>query len=116
MKSKAFYLSLEAIVSMALLGLLLAMPLQTGQPSLNNLHVFKKANDLLLLWAREYDSLTEAKLLQDFGFAFPGKAGKIVWNEKTVSVGRQGQESISSQAVFFDRHGQKQKILLVVFK
>ncbi len=116
MKSEGYYLSIEALVSMALLGLLLAMPLQESRASLLDLHIFKKENDLLLLWAKQYDSLGEEKMLQDFLFAFPGKSGEIFFDGKRTAIGKQGQESIASEAIFFDRQMKRHEIRLVVFK
>ena len=115
MKNEGYYLSIEAIISMLLLGLLLAMPLYEGRPGLYDLHVFKKENDMLLLWARQPERLSEAQLLQDFEFAFGGKSGLIVWNGKSIAIGK-GEESVSSKAVFFDRQMKRHEIRLVVFK
>jgi len=115
-KTEGYYLSLEAILSMALLGILLASPLPEAMPGLENLHLFKKENDLLLLWARQFDSVNERVLREDFEFAFPGKSGEITLDGKKLAVGKKGRESVSSEAVFFDRHMQAHKIRLVVFK
>ena len=116
MKAKGYYLSLEAIVSMALLGLLLAMPLQESKASLNDLHVFKKENDLLIIWAKQHDSLNREKALQDFKFAFPGKSAEIFFDGKKIAIGKPGLESVASNAVFFDRQMKRHEIRLVVFK
>lgn len=110
-----YYLSFEAIVSLALLGSLLAMPLHDSNTNLNDLHVFKKENDLLLHWAKT-DSLNEETIEQEFKFAFPEKSGEIFWNGKKISIGKQGKESISSKAIFFDKSLQEQEIILIVFK
>jgi len=106
---------MEAIVSLALLGLLLAMPLHENKPNLANLHAFKKENDLLLLWAKQPE-LNEAQMLQDFKFAFPGKSGLIVFGGKELAIGKQGGKSVSSKAVFFDKHLKKREMRLTVFK
>ena len=115
MKTKGYYLSFEAIVSLLLLGLLLAMPLQARQPSLNDLHIFKKENDLLLLWAKQGSGLTLQRMAQDFKFAFPGKSGEMFLDGERIAIGGSGRESVASKAVFFDK-GKKHGIRLVVFK
>jgi len=113
---QGYYLSLEAIFSLALLGSLLAMPLHDGSPDLNDLHVFKKENDLLLHWAKTSGSLDEERIVQEFKFAFPGKSGEISWKGKKISIGKPGKESIGSKAVFFDAQTEKREMALIVFK
>ena len=104
------------MVSLALLGLLLAMPLHESQPSLNSLHILKKENDLLLIWAKQHELLNEKTMLQDLEFAFPGKSAEIFFDGKKTEIGKPGLESISSKAVFFDRHSERHEITLIVFK
>lgn len=116
LNEQGYYLSLEAIASLALLGSLLAMPLHNSSLDLNELHVFKKENDLLLHWAKTNASLDAKTIEQEFKFAFPGKSGKILWNGKKISIGKPGEESVGSKAVFFGKGMQKQEITLIVFK
>jgi len=115
-KDNGYYLSTEAIVSLLLLGLLLSTPLHESNESLSNLHVFKKENDLLLLWAGQWPDLSEKQIVQDFEFAFPGKAGQVFWKGKTIEIGAKGEDAIASEIVFFDRFAQKQSLGIVVFK
>jgi len=115
-KGKGFYLSFETIVSMALLGLLLALPMQIEQPSLNDLHLFKKENDLLLLWVKRQGLLSEEQMVEEFKFAFPGKSGEIFLDGKKLEIGKEGREAVASKAVFFDGFGKKHEIGLTVFK
>ena len=75
-KNKGYWLSFEAIISMALLGILLSMPLQESRIGLENLYIFKKESDLLLLWAKE--GAPELKRMKaDFELAFPEKSGIV---------------------------------------
>lgn len=116
MNGQGYYLSLEAMVSLALLGCILAMPLHGSGLDLNDLHIFKKENDLLLHWAKTGDSLDEKRIEDEFRFAFPEKSGQIHWNGKSTSIGKAGKESVSSKAVFFGKNLEKQEITLIVFK
>ncbi|MDP2973801.1 MAG: hypothetical protein Q8N60_02005 [Candidatus Diapherotrites archaeon] len=115
-QKKGFYLSMEAILSMVLLVSLLAFPLPQQSSYLNDLHVFKKENDLLLLWQQQGSSLNLEQMQRDFQFAFPGLSGKIVFDgiEKPVGTGK--NESIASEIAFFDGLMQRHEIKLVVFK
>jgi len=113
-KNNGYWLSIEAIVSMALLGILLSMPLQESRQGLENLHIFKKESDLLLLWAKE--DMPELKGMKaDFEKAFPNKSGEIYFDEEKIAIGEQAGEAISSKAIFF-RQMQKHELRLVVFK
>ena len=116
MGKKGFYLSAEAILSMALLVSLLAFPLPQQSSYLNDLHVFKKENDLLLLWQQQGSTLSTEQMQGDFRFAFPGLSGKIVLDGIEKPVGAGQNESIASEIVFFDGLMQRHEIKLVVFK
>ncbi len=118
-KNRGFWLSFEAIISMALLGILLSSPLQESRPGLENLHIFKKESDLLLLWTKD-DTLELKEMEADFELVFPGKSGTIYFDGKKISIGElKGKESsskaISSKVIFF-RQMQKQELRIVVFK
>ncbi len=114
MKNNGYWLSFEAIISMALLGILLSSPLQESRPGLENLHIFKKESDLLLLWTKEY--LPELKGMKaDFEKTFQNKSGAIYFNGKKIAIGKPTSESISSKVIFF-RQMQKHELRLVVFK
>ena len=117
LKNKGYWLSFEAIISMALLGLLLSSPLQESRPGLENLQIFKKENDLLLLWTKE-DSLKLEGMKKDFETAFPNKSGAVYFNEEKISIGKptgKATSTISSKVIFF-RQMQKQELRIVVFK
>ncbi len=116
MKNKGFYLSAEAILSMALLVSLLAFPLPQQSSYLNDLHVFKKENDLLSIWQMQGSSLNAGQMQGDFRFAFPGVSGKIVLDGTETTVGEGGKAGIASEIVFFDGLMQRHEIKLVVFK
>ena len=107
---------MEAILSMALLVSLLAFPLPQQSSYLNDLHVFKKENDLLLLWQQQGSSLNLEQMQRDFRFAFPGLSGKIVFDGIERTVGEQGNAGIASEIAFFDDLMQRHEIKLVVFK
>ena len=116
MKNSGFWLSFEAIVSMALLGILLSSPLQESRPGLENLHIFKKENDLLLLWTK--DETPELKEMEkDFELVFPGKSGTIYFNGEKIAIGaeKSSSKAISSKIIFF-RQMQKHELRIVVFK
>jgi len=115
-RSNGFYLSLEAIVSMLLLTALLSHALPKEESSLNDLHVFKKENDLLLLWQLQGQGLNAGQMQLDFEFAFPEQSGKIVFNGEEIIVGKQGGEAIASEIVFFDGGIGRHEIRLIVFK
>lgn len=109
-----YWLSFEAIVSMALLGILLSSPLHESRPGLENLHIFKKESDLLLLWIK--DGVPELKKMEtDFELAFPGKSGEIYFDSKKVEIGKPSKTTISSKVIFF-RQMQKHELRIVVFK
>ncbi len=113
---KGFYLSAEAILSMALLVSLLAFPLPQQSSYLNDLHVFKKENDLLSLWQMQGSTLSAEQMQRDFRFAFPDVGGKIVLDGIETTVGEGGKAGIASEIVFFDGLMQRHEITLVVFK
>jgi hypothetical protein len=113
---KGFYLSMEAILSMALLVSLLAFPLPQQSSYLNDLHVFKKENDLLSLWQMQGNTLNAEQMQGDFRFAFPGVDGKIVLDGIETTMGESGKAGIASEIVFFDGLMQRHEIKLVVFK
>ncbi len=114
MKNKGFWLSFEAIVSMTLLGILLSSPLQESIPGLENLHIFKKESDLLLLWTKE-PALELKKMEADFELAFPEKSGEIYFDNKKIKIGEPTKTTISSKVIFF-RQMQKHELRIVVFK
>jgi len=112
-KNNGFWLSFEAIISMALLGLLLSVPLQETRPGLENLHIFKKENDLLLLWTKNTVKLEEMK--KDFETAFPNKSGTVYFDAEKIAIGEPTEKAISSKVIFF-RQMQKHELRIVVFK
>ena len=112
-KNKGYWLSFEAIISMALLGILLSMPLQESRPGLENLHIFKKESDLLLLWAKAPVKFEEME--KDFEMAFPNKSGAIYFDGKKIAIGKPTGKAISSKVIFF-RQMKKHELRLVVFK
>lgn len=116
MGGKGYYLSIEAIVSIALLGVLLALQFQQEAPGLIDLHTFKKENDLLLWWARQGELPNENGMRQDFEFAFPEKSCEIRFDGKKISIGNGNGEGIAASAVFFDRQLKAHEITLIVFR
>ena len=116
MKGKGYVLSFEAIVSLALLAILVSMPLYENQQSLGNLQIFKKENDLLLIWAKDIENLNEERAVLDFEEAFPGKNGEIFFNGKKLAVGKKGLEAVSSNAVFFDKNLERKELGILVYK
>ncbi|MBN2067422.1 MAG: hypothetical protein JW744_03070 [Candidatus Diapherotrites archaeon] len=116
MKSEGFYLSIEAIASMLMLVILLSMPLPESRNYMQDLHDFKKGNDLLILWARQGTSLNLEQMRKDFEFAFPGKSALISLDSEKAVVGKQGREAIASKAFFFGSALEKHEISLAIFK
>lgn len=116
MKAKGFWLSIEAIACLTLLGMLLATEVQVEEPSMLDLHLFKKENDLLLAWAKGFGNLTEADMEKMFSEAFPGKSGEIFVDGKKIAVGRPGKESVAAGAKFFGGNLELHELRLVVFK
>ena len=116
MKNDGYWLSIEAIVSMALLATLLSMPLQENIQSFSDLHLLKKENDLLLIWAKGFERTGIEQMAVDFEEAFPGKTGVVSIDGKELAVGKKGVEAIASNAAFFDRQMQRHELSLVVFK
>ena len=110
-----FWLSVEAIVSLALLGLLISMDFSYGEESLMDLHVFKKENDLLLVWVKGFDSFSEEKAVQDIGLAFSGKSCSLFVDGRRVLDGK-GTEGISAGVKFFGGNLELHEISLIVFK
>ena len=88
MKNKGFYLSLEALTSIALLALLISMPLQEKETGLEDLQLFKKENDLLIIWAKRFDWIGEEQIRQELEFAFPGKEAIIIIDGTVVLSGK----------------------------
>lgn len=113
---RGFWLSVEAIACLALLGMLFAAGAGLERPGFLDLHLFKKENDLLLAWAKQYSSLNEARIVNDVKFAFPGKSALVFFDGKKFSVGKAGPESVASGAVFFDKEMKRHELRLVVFK
>ncbi len=116
MKNRGYYLSFEAIVSLALLGLLISMPLQQEKTSLSDLHLLQKENDLLVLWAKRFDYIDIERMKQEFEFAFPEKKGEIIVDWQVIEIGKKGNKAVSSKAVFFNKNLERHEIRLVVFK
>jgi len=114
--SNGFWLSVEAIVCLALLGLLLVTEVPVERHSLLDLHLFKKENDLLLAWAKGFGGLTELEMRQMFSEAFPEKAGEIFVDGKRIAVGRPRGESVAASAKFFGKSLELHELRLVVFK
>jgi len=114
--SNGFWLSVEAIACLALLGLLLVTGVPVERQGLLDLHLFKKENDLLLAWAKGFDGLTELEMRQMFSEAFPGKAGEIFVGRKRIVVGKPGKESVATSAKFFGKGLELHELRLVVFK
>ncbi len=114
---KGFYLSTEAILSLALLSALLIAqpPLQApADAGLEELHVLQRENDLLKVWLMEA-SFDEKEMRHDFMFAFPGNSGKIAVDGVETVVGEEGKEGIASSLLFFDSEMQEHRIRLTVF-
>jgi hypothetical protein len=115
-KNNGYWLSVEAIVSMALLASLLSMPMQESGQGFSGLQMLKKENDLLLLWARGHESTGLAKMGIDFKKAFPGKSGIVSMDGTELAIGTRGTEAVASSVSFFDRQMQRHELSLVVFK
>lgn len=117
MKNEGYWLSIEAIVSMAMLAALLSMPMQENtSQGFSDLHTLKKENDLLLIWAKSHEKTGIEQMAGDFEDAFPGKAGIVSIDGEQVVIGKKGVEAIASNAAFFDRQMQRHELSLVVFK
>lgn len=128
---RGFWLSVDAMSCLALLGMLLVSSTPLERPSLLDLHLFKKENDLLLAWAKGFDGLSEAAMEDDFSRAFPGKFGEVFVDGKKIVVGEKpspgfggkkefvcgaGGGVVASSARFFDRNVKLHELRLVVFK
>ena len=93
------------------------MPLQENTQSFSDLHLLKKENDLLLIWAKGFERTGIEQMAVDFEEAFPGKTGVVSIDGKELAIGRRkGVEAIASNAAFFDRQMQRHELSLVVFK
>ncbi|RLG18090.1 hypothetical protein DRN67_04555 [Candidatus Micrarchaeota archaeon] len=112
--NRGFYLSTEAIISLLLLGALLALETPKEKPGLTELHILQKENDLLRTWLLE-GSFDEKAMEQDFLALFPNSAGIISMDGKETIVGRRGSTAIASRLVFFDSALEKHEIELIVF-
>jgi hypothetical protein len=115
-KQGGFWLSVEAIVCLALLGMVFLAVAPVERPSLLDLHLFKKENDLLLAWAKGFDGLSEGKMREMFSEAFPGKAGEMFVDGKRIAVGKPGKEAVAAGAKFFDKHVKLHELRVAVFK
>ena len=114
MECDGFWLSVEAIVSLALLGLLISMDFHAEGESLMGLHVFKKENDLLLAWVKGFDSFSGEKAVQDLAFAFPGKSCSLFVDGQKILEGK-GSEGISAGVKFFGKNLELHELSLIVF-
>lgn len=112
---KGYYLSAEAILTIALLGILLTTPIQQTKASLMDLHIYKKENDLLILWAKA-GGTDEKTAREGFETAFPDKSGKIVIDDMEVKIGKQGKESLASGTMFVDKKLEEHELRVIVFK
>lgn len=113
---KGYYLSAEAILTIILLGILITVPVQQTRTSLLDLHIYKKENDLLLTWIKQFDTINKTKMKQEFEKTFPNKTGKIMMDTKEIQIGKQGTENIASRIRFLDKNLQEHELIIIVFK
>ena len=112
---KGYYLSAESILTIALLGIMLTTPIQQTKESLMDLHIYKKENDLLMLWVKT-GTIEEKTAREGFETAFPNKSGKITMDNIEVEIGKQGKESLASGIMFVDKKLEEHELRVVVFK
>lgn len=97
--SAGIYLSIEAVFSMLVLVMLLAVPLSAQKPNLERVYLMQKENDLLAAWARERQQ-DGNEIASDFMFVFPGKSGEVEMDRgKPITIGepgRAGEKSVVS--------------------
>lgn len=93
------YLSIEAVFSMLVLVMLLAVPLSAQKPNLERVYLVQKENDLLAAWARERQQ-DGNEITSDFMFVFPGKSGEVeMEGGEPIAIGepgRAGEKSVVS--------------------
>ena len=85
MNRKAFFLSIEAGISLLVLALVIIAPFGQQQPDLDELHLLQKEHDLLLLWARERAGAEQVQ--KDFSFVFPSLSGEAQLNGEKIKLG-----------------------------
>lgn len=115
MRNNGFYASMEALLSLLLLAAMLLTVREAKGPSLENLYILQKENDLLKLWAKEGIPAGE-EMTGDFELAFPGRGGEIRVNDIIIPIGDSSKEAVSSEILFIDSHLNKTKVVLAVFK
>lgn len=116
MNAKGLYASVEAMLSLLLLVAVLLSIQETEEPSLENLYLLQKENDLLKLWVKNGIPPKE-EMVADFALVFPGKSGEIRVNESIISVGNyKGNEAMASEILFIDSQLNKTRVALLVFK
>ncbi|MFH1256941.1 MAG: hypothetical protein V1494_06655 [Candidatus Diapherotrites archaeon] len=96
MNHKAFFLSIEAAVSLIALTLIILAPFPLQQPDLSELHLLQKQHDLLLVWQKERTG--EEQMLADFALVFPALSGEIYFNGKKISIGPKKEYSVKTTA------------------
>lgn len=88
MDSRGFYLAIEALVSMALLAMILALPIEANANDYRELYILQKQSDLLKVWMAQGSlELDSEKMVSDFEFIFPGHAGILDIDGSEIEIG-----------------------------
>lgn len=118
MNNRAIYLSVEAIISLIILISILALPSESREQNLDDLHVLQKQNDLLKVWTMERD-FSAANLESDFLFVFPQQSGLVEFENKKIEIGKSGslgnyKKSVAS-GYYIDDELRMKEIRLIVY-
>ena len=115
MKSNAFYLSSEAMLSLLVLVAVVSAAETRESDGFENLYIMQKQHDLLKIWAKKKIPMLQ-EMASDFMFAFPQKSGAVGVNGVWVELGEQKGEVVCSSMNFFDSKMVQRNVSICVFK
>ncbi len=113
MQNKGFIFSLEAAISVLLLGTALLTLFQPHDASFKKLVVLQQENDLLKVWGMNFPG--EKEMANDAKQLFAENFELFVEGKKTASAKSQKKNCVSSEAKITDKDLKEKKILIKVY-
>lgn len=115
MDEEGLYLGVEAVLSLVILVMLLAVPYAKTDIRMDELVIMQKAHDLLKVWGMD-SSWDEEEMAEDFRFVFPNKGGGITIGGKDVEAAecRNQDEAHSIKGYLIDSESRLAEVVLTV--
>ena len=113
MPNKGFVFSLEATISVLLLGTALLTLFQPHDASFKKLVVLQQENDLLKVWGINFPS--EKEMANDAKQLFAENFELLVGGKKIAAAKSQKKNCVSSEAKIIDEDLSERKILIKVY-